>query len=134
MGEFDRIQREPYSGSERFRDEDRGLGFDLLSFWQGSASDVFSNAIRGVLAEYLVARAIGAAYDVRDEWAVCDLCDPSGITIEVKSAAYLQSWHRERLSSISFNCAKTFARDAETNQLGKKASPCSSVRVCSARP
>ena len=116
MGEFDRIPSRRRSGSEPFRDADQELGFDLLSFWQWSSSDVVSNATRGVLAEYLVAGAIGAADGVREEWAAYDLCDPRNITIEVKSAAYLQSWYQERLSSVCFSCGKTLAWDAETNQ------------------
>ena len=116
MGDFGRIPRERRSGNEPFRDGDRPLGFDLLGFWQWSSSDVVSNATRGVLAEYLVAKAIGAADGLRDEWAAYDLHDPRNISIEVKSAAYLQSWHQDRLSAISFNCSKSLGWDAETNQ------------------
>jgi hypothetical protein len=116
MGDFGRIPRERRSGSEPFCDGDCPLGFDLLGFWQWSSSNVVSNATRGVLAEYLVARAIGAADGVRDEWAAYDLHDPRNISIEVKSAAYLQSWHQDRLSAISFNCARSLGWDAETNQ------------------
>ncbi len=46
-------------GTERFRNGDSDLEFDLLSFWKWSASDLLSNATRGVIAEYLVARALG---------------------------------------------------------------------------
>jgi hypothetical protein len=45
-----------------------------------------------------------------------DLLDPRDISIEVKSAAYIQSWHQDRLSTISFNCAPSFAWDPETNR------------------
>lgn len=75
-----------------------------------------SNATRGRLAEYIIAQAIGAADGVRDEWAAYDLWDPRGISIEVKSAAYIQSWHQERLSTISFNCPKSRAWDPDTNR------------------
>ncbi|MCE5253332.1 MAG: hypothetical protein LLG45_03835 [Actinomycetia bacterium] len=61
---------------------------------------------------------IGADNGVRDEWAAYDLRDSRGITIEVKAAAYIQSWHQHRLSSITFSCGKTFAWDPETNQMG----------------
>ncbi len=73
-----------------------------------------------VLAEYLVAKAFGAAEGVHEEWAAFDLCDARGVTIEVKSAAYIQSWHQKRLSSISFSCRKTLAWDADGNQLGSE--------------
>jgi hypothetical protein len=103
------------SGSEPFCDGEHELGFNLLSFWQWSTSDIVSNATRGVLAEYLVAQAIGAASGVRDEWAAYDLDDPRGIAIEVKSAAYIQSWHQERYSTITFNYPKTLVWDPEAN-------------------
>ena len=45
-----------------------------------------------------------------------DLLDPRGISIEVKSAAYIQTWHQDRLSTISFNCAPSLAWDPETNR------------------
>jgi hypothetical protein len=101
------LPRERRNGSEVFHVAGTELGFNLLSFWQWSASDVVSNTMRGVLAEYLVAQALGAAKGVREEWAPYDLLDPRGITVEVKSAAYIQSWHQERLSPIVFSCPKT---------------------------
>ncbi|MHB1324928.1 MAG: hypothetical protein ACYDGS_02975 [Thermoleophilia bacterium] len=116
MDELGQIPKVRRSGSELFCDSDRDLGFDLLGFWRWSASDVISNATRGILAEYLIARAVGAADGVRDEWAAYDLHDPRGISIEVKSAAYIQSWYQERVSTISFNCPKTLAWDARTNR------------------
>ena len=92
------------------------LGFDLLGFWKWSVSDLVSNATRGRLAEYIIATAIGAADGVRDEWAAYDLLDPRGISIEVKSAAYIQSWHQDQPSTICFTCAPSFAWDPETNR------------------
>lgn len=103
------------SGTERFRAGASDLGFDLLSFWQWSCSDLLSNATRGVIAEFLVAQALGiAAGGVRHEWAAYDLETPEGVTVEVKSAAYLQRWHQERLSPISFLVPKTRAWDPNT--------------------
>jgi len=114
MTDLGPIRRTPKSGSELFHDGDRVLDFDVLSFWQWSASDMVSNVLRGVLAEYLVARAIGAAAGVREEWAAYDLRDARGFTIEVKSAAYIQSWHQNRLSAITFNCRETGGWNSET--------------------
>ena len=113
LGRIPQIRRD---GSERFHQEGNDLGFDLLGFWEWSASDVVSNATRGRLAEYIVARAIGAADGVRDEWAAYDLLDPREISIEVKSASYIQSWHQDHLSAISFNCPKSIAWDPDTNR------------------
>lgn len=115
MSNLGRIPHKRKTGSESFHDGDHDLDFNLLSFWCWSVSDLVSNLTRGVLAEYLIANAIGAAGHIRDEWAAYDLDDPRGISIEVKSAAYIQSWKQDRHSSISFNCPKTLAWDPETN-------------------
>ena len=62
-------------GSEPFTDVECDLGFDLLDFWQWSASDLVANTARGVLAEYLVARALGIDVSgVHDGWTAYDLC------------------------------------------------------------
>ncbi len=116
----DDLQRVPVVrkvGSEQFRDGEKELGFDLLSFWQWSSSDTLSNATRGVVAEYLVARALGIGSNgARDEWASYDLDGPKGVKVEVKSAAFLQSWYQRELSRISFSVRKTRAWDPATNR------------------
>lgn len=69
-----------------------------------------------------MARTLGVPTDnPRDEWAAFDLQTPSGIRIEVKSAAYIQSWHQAKLSSIMFNVRRTRAWDAATNILSREA-------------
>lgn len=94
------------------------FGFDLLSFWRWSVSDLVSNTSRGVLAEYFVARALGLAQDgVRDEWGPVDLETSSGVKIQVKSAAYLQAWYQERPSQVVFGTRPTRSWDANTNRL-----------------
>lgn len=119
---LDRLTISRKTGKERFHSHGQDLGFDLLSFWQWAGSDLVSNATRGRIAEYIVAHALGlAADDVRDEWAAFDLKTPSGIKIEVKSAAHVQSWHQIKLSSIIFKTAKTRAWDAETNIQSREA-------------
>jgi hypothetical protein len=116
MIELKRMSVTRKEGRESFHTNGRQLNFDLLSFWQWSTSDLVSNATRGIIAEYIVARALGLAErSVRDEWAVFDLETPSGIKIEVKSAAYVQTWHQKQLSPISFATPKTRAWDADTN-------------------
>jgi hypothetical protein len=122
MTELGRLLADRKTGREVFHARGKELGFDLLSFWQWTTSDLISNATRGRLAEYLVARAIGLGSDgVRDEWAAYDLCSADGTKIEVKSAAYVQSWHQRAPSSISFVVPKTLAWDAETNRLATEA-------------
>jgi hypothetical protein len=90
----------------------------LHDFWRWSVSDLVSNATRGRLAEFIVANALGISTTavVRDEWSPFDLQTPEGVKVEVKSAAYIQSWYQSKLSSISFRTPKTHAFDPETNQ------------------
>lgn len=103
------------TGSEQFHTNGKTLPFDLLSFWQWSASDLASNALRGRLAEFLVANALGIIEGVRSEWDAYDLRTPEGVTIEVKSAAYLQTWMQTKLSTIQFDVRPTRYWDAATN-------------------
>lgn len=117
MTELHRLNVSRKQGEEPFHANGDIVGFDLLGFWQWSASDLVSNATRGILAEYIVARSLGLAdKGVRDEWAAYDLETPSGVKIEVKSAGYLQSWYQKELSKITFRTPKTKAWDAETNK------------------
>lgn len=119
--------RDRKTGSERFTDGPHELAADVLSFWQWSASDLVSNTMRGVLAEYIVALALGIEQGVRREWDAYDLLFDGRIKIEVKSAAYVQSWHQEKPSTIQFGVAKKRAWDAETNVVA--AEPCRSADV-----
>ena len=89
------------SGDERFHLGDSELDIIVQDFWSWSVSDLVSNATRGRLAEFIVAKACGVdTSQPRDEWEAVDLETPEGVRIEVKSAAYIQSWHQEDLSRI----------------------------------
>ena len=106
-------------GSESFCARGSALDFNLLDYWRWSSSDLVGNTARGILAEYIVARALKIPTDkeVRDEWAPFDLKMPDGIKIEVKSAAYVQSWEQARFSRISFGTPKTRAWDPGSGSL-----------------
>ena len=106
--------REPFCSGGVPRD------FDLLDCWRWTTSDLVSNATRGILAEYIVARAVGVpTTGVRDEWAAYDLETPDGIKLEVKSAAYIQSWWQRAFSPISFKIKKTRSWNEETGYSGE---------------
>jgi len=110
------------SGSEPFHDGGHPVGGTLLEFWQWSASDLVSNATRGVLAEYIVALALGGAWEpVRREWDAYDLKLANGTKIEVKSAAYVQAWKQARPSTIIFQVGKRRWWDAETGMSSDEA-------------
>ncbi len=108
-------------GNEPFLDH-HPLAMTLLDFWSWSTSDLLSNATRGVLAEFIVANAVGAKLDeCRKEWNPYDLETCDNIKVEVKSAAYVQSWHQKRLSKITFNVPKTRYWSADTGQMDQEA-------------
>jgi hypothetical protein len=86
----------------------------LGDFWSWACSDLANNTMRGVLAEYLVATALDAAAGTRTEWDTVDIRTPEKWRVEVKSAAYLQSWAQPRLSEISFSIAPASGWDAQT--------------------
>ena len=92
----------------------------VSDFWRWHASDLLSNALRGILAEYIVAKATHSTEAVRQEWGAYDVETREGYKVEVKSSAYLQSWHQDRLSTIQFDVAKAFELDAKTNQPGTR--------------
>ena len=94
-------------GDERLHQSGRTLDHQLIHFWRWSSSDLMSNATRGVLAEWIVSRALGIEQTARIEWDAFDLLTRDGNSIEVKSGAYLQSWAQNRLSPIRFDIRPT---------------------------
>ena len=93
------------SGAEPFHAGGASIGPTLLDCWRWSNSDLLNAAWRGVLAEFVIASALGLAAEPRVEWATCDLRTRSGVAVEVKSAAYVQAWRRDRPSVIEFDIA-----------------------------
>ncbi len=117
-------------GSECFRLQGEPTGFTLFDYWQWSGSDLLSNTLRGVIAEFLVAKALGVANTPRLEWGWYDLATSTGRKIEVKSAAYRQSWPQERPSDIRFDIAPAkWLWDPDTNTSTYHEKP---VRACDA--
>ena len=111
----DAIAQPPKSGEEQIRDEHGVPRGSLLGFWRWAYSQTLDNALRGVLAEYLVGLALGGPdRDARVEWDPYDLTTPDGVKVEVKSTAYLQSWAQKRKSTLVFNIPETNAWDPAT--------------------
>lgn len=121
MNNLNNINILPKNGKEEFTKGNQNTGFELIDFWKWSVSDLVSNATRGKLAEFIVAMAIG--FDktkVRIEWDAYDLISPNGIKIEVKSAAYIQSWRQSDYSNIQFSIKPARAWDeASKNKRGE---------------
>jgi hypothetical protein len=89
-------------------------GLSLGDFWSWAYSDVLNNRNRSILAEFLVASALGLLDTPRVEWDAVDL-RYRGRGIEVKSAVYLQSWPQQELSTIRFDVAKKLGWGAPAN-------------------
>ena len=105
------------TGEEAFHSDGEPVGFSLLEFWSWSASDLVSNATRGVLAEFLVAKALGLAPDaVRSEWDSYDIDTAGGIKVEVKSSALIQSWFQKSYSRVQFSVKPSLGWTSETNR------------------
>ena len=105
------------AGNEAFRVRDEDVEFTIRDYWRWANSNLLDNAARGVLAEFLVAHALNRTNEPRREWGAFDVRTERGLKVEVKSAAYAQSWPQERPSNITFNIApRKSAWDPETNE------------------
>lgn len=104
------------TGHEPFTLDGQGIGQDLRGFWSWACSDLLSNSMRGVLAEYIVGLVLDAVHNgTRLEWDASDLRARDGLQVEVKSSAYLQSWAQKQLSKIAFDIRPALGWDARTN-------------------
>lgn len=103
------------TGEEPFISANGTAEFKLLEFWQWNQSDLLNNALRGTIAEFIVGKALGAVKGVRLEWDAYDLVTADGIKVEVKSAAYVQSWAQTKHSAIQFSIRPAMSWEASTN-------------------
>jgi len=98
-------------------------------FYAWAYGDLLANTTRGVVAEYIVATALGLSDTNRIAWNRYDLeiVDPEigdaetddakirNVGVEVKSAAYVQTWEQKTGPSvISFDIAPSAGWDSET--------------------
>lgn len=111
-------------GNEAFRVGGGDAEFTILDYWRWASSDLLDNTARGVLAEFLVAQALGYTSKLRREWGAFDVRTKCGHKVEVKSAAYAQSWPQCKPSKISFDIApRSETWDPETNTYCRFDSP-----------
>lgn len=107
------------TGNEEFTLHGASAGMTVKDFWSWAYSDLLNNTYRGVMAEFLVYSSLNPITpphdtQMRADWLAYDVTSPSGRRIEVKSAAYLQSWNPEdMLSQIRFDIAKKLAWDGK---------------------
>lgn len=101
------------TGNEHFTFSGMPINKLLIDFWAWNSSDLLNNTLRGALAEFIV--AAGLDIDTcrhRKDWEAFDLLY-GNVRIEVKSAAYLQAWERDKPSRIQFSIAPSRAWTAE---------------------
>lgn len=108
------------SGQERIIDPAGRPCGCLMEFWQWAYSDLVGNTERGALAEYFVAMALGIQQEDRISWDKYDLLSPEGISVEVKTSGYIQTWGQDRLSALSFGIQPTHSWDSKTNEFEKE--------------
>lgn len=104
------------TGEEAFDGQKVMPALQLIDFWRWSGSMLSDNTTRGVLAEFLVAAALGLHKKIRRAWDECDIRIPPNTSIEVKSAAHSQAWKQDRPSTIRFGVEPHGSWNAETNE------------------
>src|SRR5665213_2498199 len=63
----------------------------LVDFWRWAYSDLVTNEVRGVFAEFIVGHALGVLDEPRTSWDAWDLTY-RGTKIEVKATGDVQAW------------------------------------------
>lgn len=104
--EFNSITLTRKTGQEVFFTANKAAGFSLADYWSWAHSDLVNNTERGKVAEFIVASALGINENIGGTWDSFDLLY-NGKGIEVKSAAYVQSWRQKKESYITFSVRPT---------------------------
>ena len=107
------------TGNEEFTLHGSSAGISVKDFWSWAYSDLLNNTQRGVMAEFLVYSSLKSEYppprtQMRVNWLPFDVTSPSGRRIEVKSAAYLQSWTTDFPAQIQYDIAPKLAWDGKS--------------------
>ena len=114
------IQTTIKTGQEHFTYNNEKLPLNVLSFWKWSSSELLGNALRGILAEFIVASTIDILDSQREEWDAYDLKTKNGLKIEIKSSSYLQSWEQSELSKIIFGIQQTGKTQSNNSERTRK--------------
>jgi len=100
------------SGNENFLSKGTQRDFILKDFWCWFASDLLDNTLRGTLAEFIVAKALNIEAP-QESWSAYDLKFESW-KVEVKAAAYVQTWTQKKPSTITFSIRPTRSWTSKT--------------------
>lgn len=118
------------TGDEHIRFDGMPIGHLLGDYWAWNSSDLLVNTERGSFSEFIVSAALDldlsgtkvdwGPYDVSFPYHwVCGTEPRDEVRIEVKSAAYLQSWEQHKPSSISFSIRPARAWDPALGYYGE---------------
>ncbi len=99
------------TGSEPFHVSGTPLPFTVADFWSTAFSDLLTNMTRGIVAEYLVCKALGVADQVMNDYDSYDAITGDGERIEVKCSAYIQRWPQKAPSRIVWDIGMRTAYD-----------------------
>ncbi len=118
LGHTEENMKQQLTGDEEFILHDANIGITVMDFWRWAFSDLIDNTQRGVMAEFLVYSSLNRITldtQKRENWLSFDVTSPSGRRIEVKSAAYIQTWTPENIfAQIRFDIRKKLAWDNVT--------------------
>jgi len=104
------------TGEELFTSKSKIRKIKLVEFWQWATSDLLTNTTRAILAEYIVATALGVDDTLSNDWEAYDLTSKCGLKIEVKTSAYIQSWDQKELSKIVYSIKTATEYNPITNK------------------
>ncbi|MFH1694703.1 MAG: hypothetical protein ABH880_03045 [Patescibacteria group bacterium] len=104
---YKRIPVKKLTGKEKFKNIGN-KDFSVLEFWQYGFSNLNSNVLRGVLAEFIVENALKDKIKIglRNPWGDYDVETEDGVRVEVKCASYLQDWDQKDFSRIVWSGLK----------------------------
>lgn len=115
MAESEFRELPPLSG-----DEPVAPDATVRDFWPWALGDLRLTSTRGMLAQFLVARAVGDPRPGVEGWGDYDVETPDGVRIEVKASGYLQSWKQTTPSKIVFKGLKARAWSEDTDGWGSE--------------
>jgi hypothetical protein len=103
---FKKLPVKKLTGDEQFKNVG-SKKFSVLEFWKYGFSNLNSNVIRGVLAEFIVENALkeNIEIEVRSPWGDYDVLY-NGKKIEVKCCSYIQDWDQVDYSEIKWSGLK----------------------------
>ena len=97
----------PFDRNTQFISSGSAVGFGAVDFWEWHCENCLDGSIRGSLAEFLIAKALGLE-QTRNSWAAYDI-DYHGYHIEVKSTSLFTSKHRKSVRDYVGNQRLVFS-------------------------